>query len=117
VSLLLVVIGMYGVIAYWVSQRTREIGVRMALGAQRSDVLRMVVGKGLVLTLLGVVFGLAGALALSPLLGTMLYGVAPTDPGSLAAGCLILGATALVASYLPARRATRVDPLAALRVE
>ncbi|HUG52187.1 MAG TPA: FtsX-like permease family protein, partial [Vicinamibacteria bacterium] len=94
-----------------------EIGIRMALGAERRDVLRMIVGEGLAVTAAGAAAGLVAALALSRLMSSLLFGVAATDPVTFAAVCLVLGAVALAATYLPARRATRIEPLAALRSE
>jgi putative ABC transport system permease protein len=117
VALLLVVIGMYGVIAYSVTQRTRELGVRIALGAQRGDVLRLVVGYGLVLTVLGLLIGAAASLALGRVMSGLLFGVTPADALTLAGAALIIGATALIASWLPARRATRIDPVEVLAAE
>jgi len=109
--------GIYGVIACLVGERTREIGVRMALGAQRSDVLRLIVGQGARMALLGVAVGVVLALGLTRLLRSQLFGVTPHDPLTFAGVALVLIAVALVACYLPARRATRVDPMAALRCE
>jgi predicted permease len=117
VALLLAGVGIYGVIAYSVSQRTRELGVRMALGARRGDVVRLVVGQGAALAAAGIAIGLAAALALTRVLTGLLHGVTATDPATFAAISLLLAATAVAASLLPALRATRVDPLVALRSE
>jgi putative ABC transport system permease protein len=117
VALLLAIIGVHGVLSYTVAQRTREIGIRMALGADRSNVRGLVVTQGARLAALGLTLGLLGALAVSRALSTLLYGVGATDPATFAEVALVLGAVALVASYLPARRATRVSPVEALREE
>ena len=116
-ALVLAGIGIYGVVAFAVSRRTREIGIRMALGAEKGDVLRMVVGEGLKLAVIGVAVGIAGALALTRFLTSLLYGVTPTDPLTFIAVSLIMIAVALVACYIPARRAAKVDPMVALRYE
>jgi predicted permease len=116
-ALTLAAVGVFGVLSYFVTQRTQEIGVRMALGAGRRDVVRLVVGRGLGLAAVGIGAGVAGALALTRLMRPLLFEVAPTDAASFAGVTATLLAVAAVASYLPARRATRVDPMAALRQE
>ncbi len=117
VALLLAALGLFSVIAYGVTQRTREIGVRMALGARRADVIGMVVGRSAALVGVGLAIGLVAALGLGRLAAGLLFGVAPADPASLAAAVAVLGGAAAVAAYLPARRAARIDPMAALRSE
>lgn len=110
-------IGIYGVMPYSVSQRTREIGIRSALGADPGNVVRLVVGRAAVLTAGGLALGLAGALALTRFLRTMLFDVKPDDPVTFAVIACLLAAAALLAAYIPARRAMRVDPLTTLRAE
>ncbi len=116
-ALLLASIGLYGVISYSVAQRTHEIGIRLALGAQRSEVLTLIVRQGLKLTLIGLAIGIPGALGLTRFLSSLLYGVKPTDPFTFIAVSFSLVGVALLASYIPARRATTVDPMVALRYE
>jgi len=116
-AVFLAALGIFGVLSYSVVQRSREIGIRVALGAHPQDVLRMVLGHAAGLALVGVLVGLAGALALSRAIRSLLFELSPTDPLTLGSMAVLLGAVALLASYLPARRATRVDPLIALRSE
>jgi putative ABC transport system permease protein len=115
--LLLAMIGVYGVIAYSVAQRTHEIGVRMALGATRPEVIGMVVRQGLVMALAGIGAGLAGAFALTRMMESLLYQVKPTDPQTFAAVAIVLALTALIATWGPALRAALADPIIALRCE
>jgi ABC-type antimicrobial peptide transport system permease subunit len=116
-ALILSAVGVYGVMAYLASARTREIGIRVALGARRSDVLGLVLRQILVLTALGIVSGLAGAAGVTRYLEGMLFGLTPLDPTTFIAVALVFASVATLASYLPARRATKVDPLIALRYE
>src|SRR5262249_32567261 len=111
------IVGIYGVISYAVSHQTHEIGIRMALGAHSSDVLRMVIWRGMSLALIGVVLGLAAALALTRVMKNLLFDVSATDPMTFALVVLLLVVVAMIASYIPARRATKVDPLQAIRHE
>jgi ABC-type antimicrobial peptide transport system permease subunit len=117
VALMLAAIGVYGITSYAVAQRTHEIGVRLALGAQLSDVLKLVLGHGLKLTIIGAVLGLFGAFLATRAITSVLYGVSATDPLTFAFVSLLLVGVALIASYVPARRATKVEPLIALRNE
>jgi putative ABC transport system permease protein len=115
--LVLASLGLYGALSYSVAQRTQEIGVRMALGARTGDVLRLVVGDGIKLTAIGLALGMAGAFAAARVLKSMIYGVSPTDPLTFIVIPLLLIFVALLACWIPARRATKVDPLVALRCE
>ncbi len=117
VALLLATAGVFGVMAYSVSRRTREIGVRVALGASSGDVLRMILSQGLRTILIGIALGLAGSLALTRTIRSLLFDVSPNDPITLAGVVLLLGSVAMLACYVPARRAMRVDPIVALRYE
>jgi ABC-type antimicrobial peptide transport system permease subunit len=116
-ALILSSVGIYGVISYLVGQRTHEIGVRIALGARRLDVLNLILSQGAKLTLLGIVIGVAASLALTRLMARMPYGVSASDPFTFVGVALMLGLVALAACYIPTRRAMRVDPIVALRCE
>jgi putative ABC transport system permease protein len=116
-ALLLAAIGIYGVMAYFVSQRVREIGIRMALGAKRGDVLRMVASRGMVLAGIGAAIGAAASLLATRLISGMLFGVSPYDPLTIVVFAAILTGAALAANYFPARRAAKVDPMVALRYD
>jgi putative ABC transport system permease protein len=115
IALTLGIVGIYGVTTYWVAQRSHEIGIRLALGARIGDVHLLVVGQGAALTVAGLVIGLAGSLATTRLLSGMIYGLTTTDSITMACTCALLGTAATAAAFIPARRAARLDPLAALR--
>ena len=117
VALVIAAIGIYGLTAYTMNQRTREIAIRMALGAQRAEILRMVIGGGMRLVLIGICIGVAAALGLARFLSNILFGVKPTDPTTFVSVVTMLLGVAMLACYLPARRATKVDPMVALRHE
>ncbi len=116
-ALALALVGVYGVISYSVSQRTGEIGLRIALGAARADILRLVIGRAILMVIAGIVLGAAGAYGLSRYLVSLLFEIKPTDPATYGSLAFLLVMVALLACYVPARRATKVDPMVALRYE
>lgn len=116
-GLLLAAVGIYGVMSYAVTQSTREIGIRMALGAQRSSVLKLIAGRGMIMTVIGMALGIGASIALTRLMESLLFGVSPSDIKTFVLYSIILAAVALVACLIPAYRATKVDPTVALRYE
>ena len=116
-ALLVAAVGLFGLMSYSVARRTNEIGIRMALGAQRQDVLRLVMRESMALVAAGVVLGLGGTIAASRLVSNQLFGLAPTDPTAIAGAMTVMVLVSALAGYLPARRASRIDPMAALRYE
>jgi putative ABC transport system permease protein len=116
-AMFMAAIGLSSTISYTVSERTNEIGIRMAMGAQRLDILKLIMSQGVFLIVLGIVIGLLGAYALTKVLASMLFGVSATEPGAFASIAVVLGVIALLACYMPARRATKIEPVEALRYE